>query len=55
MMLDSRGEAAAATRLMSAIERVTGEAKVVPPDLGGNATTRQVTDAVLSAISGGND
>jgi len=55
MMLDHRGEMAAAKRLMAAIERVTGDAKVVPPDLGGKATTQQVTDAVCDAIRGAND
>ena len=54
MMLDHLGEAAAAKRLMRAIERVTGEGRVVPPDLGGQATTRQVTDAVCQAITGDN-
>jgi tartrate dehydrogenase/decarboxylase / D-malate dehydrogenase len=49
MMLGHLGERAAAARLMRAIERVTA-ARVFTPDLGGNATTRQVTDAALRAI-----
>jgi tartrate dehydrogenase/decarboxylase/D-malate dehydrogenase len=53
MMLGHLGERAAAARLMRAIERVTA-AQVFTPDLGGNATTRQVTDAVLRAIEGDN-
>jgi len=55
MMLDHLGETAAGQRLMRAIERVTGERKAVPRDLGGQATTRQVTDAVLQAIDADNE
>jgi tartrate dehydrogenase/decarboxylase/D-malate dehydrogenase len=54
LMLDHLGEQQASTRLMAAIAAVTGRREVVPPDLGGNATTRQVTDAVISAIRGAN-
>lgn len=55
MMLEHLGEKAAADRLMAAVARVTGSREAVSPDLGGNATTRQVTDAVLAAIRGAND
>lgn len=54
MMLDHLGEARAARRLMAAIETVTGRGEVVPPDLGGIATTRQMTDAVIEALRGAN-
>jgi tartrate dehydrogenase/decarboxylase/D-malate dehydrogenase len=54
MMLDHLGEPAAAARLMRAIERVTADARFHTPDLGGKATTRAVTDAVIAAISGDN-
>ena len=50
MMLEHLGEAAAAARLMTAIERVTAAGEAMPRDLGGTATTRQVTDAVLAAL-----
>jgi tartrate dehydrogenase/decarboxylase/D-malate dehydrogenase len=50
MMLDHLGEEAAAGVLMRAIERATADPALHPPDLGGAATTRQVTDAVLAAI-----
>ncbi len=53
MMLDHLGEPAAAARLMRSIERVTA-AQVFTPDLGGRATTREVTDAVLRALEGDN-
>lgn len=54
MMLDHLGEKAASDRLMRAVERVTADPSLHTPDLGGNATTRQVTDAVIVAIHGDN-
>jgi tartrate dehydrogenase/decarboxylase/D-malate dehydrogenase len=53
MMLGHLGERGAAARLMRSIERVTA-AQVFTPDLGGRATTREVTDAVLHALAGDN-
>jgi len=50
MMLDHLGEKDAAARLMKAVERVTGEGKVLTPDLGGTATTLEVTEAVCAAL-----
>ncbi|MDP9170087.1 MAG: tartrate dehydrogenase [Acidobacteriota bacterium] len=50
MMLAHLGEHAAAARLMSAIESVTADKALHTPDLGGQATTRQVTDAVCAAL-----
>ena len=49
MMLEHLGETAAAQRLMRAIEATTG-AGVHTPDLGGRATTRDVTRAVCEAL-----
>ena len=49
MMLEHLGEAKSAARLMAAIEKVTRN-QVFTPDLGGRATTRQVTEAVLDAL-----
>ncbi len=54
MMLEHLGEKAAADRLMRAVERVTGDPKLHTPDLGGQATTKQVTDAVCAALQGDN-
>src|ERR1700761_9091564 len=54
MMLEHLGEPAAATRLMRAIERVTADPSLHTPDLGGAATTRKVTDAVIGAIRADN-
>ncbi|HTS91641.1 MAG TPA: tartrate dehydrogenase [Stellaceae bacterium] len=50
MMLEHLGEHAAAVRLMRAVERVTADPALHTPDLGGNSTTRAVTDAVCGAI-----
>ncbi len=54
MMLQHLGEHEAADRLMTAIERVTSSRSVLTPDLGGNATTNQVTEAVCDALGGPN-
>ena len=54
MMLEHLGELAAATRLMRAIERVTADPSLHTPDLGGPATTRLVTDALIAALEGDN-
>src|SRR5450759_5272473 len=50
MMLEHLGEKPAAARLMKAVERVTADKSVHTPDLGWQATTKQVTDAVCEAL-----
>ncbi len=52
-MLEHLGESATAVRLMSAVETVTSEG-VLTPDVGGTATTQDVTDAVCRTIRGSN-
>ena len=52
-MLEHLGEPEAAARLMKAVERVTG-AGILTPDLGGKATTKEVTEAVCDAIHSAN-
>src|SRR5262249_50514337 len=54
LMLEHLGEPALAARLMRAIERVTADPALHTPDLGGKATTRQGTDAVMGAVVGDN-
>ena len=54
MMLDHLGEAHASARLMRAVERVTADPNLHTPDLGGTATTRQVTEALCGALRGDN-
>jgi len=49
LMLEHLGEVAASRRLMTAIERVTAAGELTP-DLGGTATTAQVTEAVCRAL-----
>ncbi|MCJ2092908.1 tartrate dehydrogenase [Methylobacterium sp. J-072] len=53
-MLEHLGEQPAADRLMRAVERVTADPALHTPDLGGTATTRAVTEAVIAAIRGDN-
>jgi tartrate dehydrogenase/decarboxylase/D-malate dehydrogenase len=50
LMLEHLGEPPAAHRLMQAVESVTANAKLHTRDLGGTATTAEVTDAVCNAI-----
>ena len=54
MLLEHIGEAAAAARLMKAIERVTANPRFHTPDLGGKARTVEVTAAVIDAIGAEN-
>jgi tartrate dehydrogenase/decarboxylase/D-malate dehydrogenase len=50
LMLEHLGEREAAGKLMRPVEKVT-ESGIRTPDLGGKATTREVTEAVCEAIS----
>jgi tartrate dehydrogenase/decarboxylase / D-malate dehydrogenase len=50
MMLEHLGETTASRQLMTAIERVTADRSLHTPDLGGRATTRKVTDALLEFV-----
>ncbi|WP_119680847.1 tartrate dehydrogenase [Indioceanicola profundi] len=52
-MLEHLGEKDAAERLMRAVERVTAS-NILTPDVGGTATTKDVTDAVIDAIHSSN-
>ena len=51
MLLEHLGEARAASTLMQAIEAVTANPALHTRDLGGNATTAQVTQAVCERVS----
>ena len=55
MLLEHIGEAEAAAQLMRAIESVTANQDLHTPDLGGDATTEKVTDALIAHIHGSND
>ena len=50
MMLENLGELQAAQKLMSAIEKLTGDKKALPKDLGGTSTTKQITKAMIDII-----
>ena len=54
LMLDHLGHDQAAKVVMTAIEQVCAKG-ILTPDVGGKATTRDVTDAVIGAINGFND
>lgn len=50
MMLRHLGYDDAALRIEKAVDTVLIEGRLVTPDLGGKATTQEVTDAVLKLI-----
>ena len=52
MLLEHLGETAAAQTLMAAVEQVTADPALHTGDLGGKATTDQVTRAVCERITG---
>ena len=51
MLLEHLGEAAAAKQVMAAIERVPANPALHTRDLGGRATTAQVTEAVCALLA----
>ena len=53
-MLDHLGEAANSARLMAAVEKVCASG-IMTPDVGGSATTAEVTEAVIGVIHGSNE
>jgi tartrate dehydrogenase/decarboxylase/D-malate dehydrogenase len=54
LMLEHLGEQVAAACLMDAIERTLAEGDVLTPDLGGSATTADVTARVCALLAGSN-
>lgn len=54
LMLEHLGENASAELLMNAVEQVCADGTTTP-DIGGTATTQEVTDAVCAAIRGANE
>jgi tartrate dehydrogenase/decarboxylase/D-malate dehydrogenase len=51
MLLEHLGEVLAAKKLMTVIEQITADPALHTRDLGGNATTAQVTAAVCARIT----
>lgn len=50
-LLNASNEKAAAQRIMNAVEAVLSEGRLKPIDLGGSATTEELTVAILHALS----
>jgi tartrate dehydrogenase/decarboxylase/D-malate dehydrogenase len=50
LMLEHLGLAQAADRLMTGLVSVLAERRIRTPDLGGSATTGEMTDAVLARL-----
>ena len=51
MMLEHLGQPTAASRIMSAVEKVSADPTSATADLGGSASTTQVTDAVIADLA----
>ena len=49
-LLEATGHAAPARRIATAVERVLLERRTLTPDLGGQATTVQMADAIIAAL-----
>ena len=50
MMLRHLGDANSADRIIHAVEAVLSEGKTLTGDLGGKATTTEITDAIIAAL-----
>jgi isocitrate dehydrogenase (NAD+) len=50
-LLESVGQADTAQRILSAVETALAEKKMRTPDLGGSATTTQMTDAIIASLA----
>jgi isocitrate dehydrogenase (NAD+) len=50
LMLEYIGEQPAATRIQRAIEKVLEKGKVLTRDLGGTATTTEITGAIIAEL-----
>jgi isocitrate/isopropylmalate dehydrogenase len=51
MMLDHMGETAAARRIEAAVLKVYREGRWLTADVGGKATTKEFTQAVIDAMN----
>ena len=49
-LLEGAGEKLSAARIRLAVEKVLSEGSIRTPDLGGNATTTAMTDALVRAL-----
>lgn len=51
MMLEHLGEKVAADAIVEAIEKVTSDGKILTPDLGGKASTTELTEAIIAQLN----
>jgi isocitrate dehydrogenase (NAD+) len=49
-LLDAEGQKPIAQRILSAVERVLTERRALTPDLGGQATTTEMSQAIIAAL-----
>ncbi len=49
-LLDAEGQRPVAQRILSAVERVLTERRALTPDLGGQATTSEMSEAIVAAL-----
>ena len=49
-MLEALGKVEDANKLKSALQAVVEEGIMITPDIGGNATTEQFTDAIIRKL-----
>jgi len=50
MLLENLGFTAEAAKIYNAVDKLLNEGKTLTPDLGGNATTKEVTAAIISNL-----
>jgi isocitrate/isopropylmalate dehydrogenase len=50
-LLESVGQREAAGRILAAVEKVLQEGRVRTPDLGGQATTTEMAEAIIAALA----
>jgi isocitrate dehydrogenase (NAD+) len=50
-LLEAVGQADKAKRILNAVETVLADHRVLTPDLGGQATTTEITDAIIAALT----
>lgn len=49
-LLDAEGQKPIAQQILSAVERVLSERRVLTPELGGQATTTEMSEAIIAAL-----
>jgi isocitrate/isopropylmalate dehydrogenase len=52
-LLEAEGHPEPARRLLAAVEKVLEDRRALPADLGGTASTSEVAEAIIAALSPG--